>query len=102
ALAQADASADTEHFQVLPSAIAAGAQNLTLRLTGSEPDLFSASSKTAPTIVFGDGVQLVPGSFRILNAAEAELRVNVSENLVAGVPLTITFYSPDGATAVRQ
>ncbi|MCC6150110.1 MAG: hypothetical protein IT461_07665 [Planctomycetes bacterium] len=90
------ASESKESFVLEPTGLATGAQNATLRLISNTPAGFASSSSRQPEIKFGEGVKLVTGSFKMLNANEAECKVNVDADAMGVSDVSLIFYSVNG------
>jgi|GEM_PF-3105814 len=90
------ASDSKESFVLEPTGLATGAQNATLRLISNTPAGFASSSSRQPEIKFGEGVKLVTGSFKMLNANEAECKVNVEADAMGVSDVSLIFYSVNG------
>jgi hypothetical protein len=91
------ASESKESFVLEPTGVATGAQNATLRLISNTPAGFASSSSRQPEIKFGEGVKLVTGSFRMLNANEAECKVTVEADAMGVCDVSLVFYSVNGS-----
>ncbi len=91
------ASESKESFVLEPSGLATGVQAATLRLVSNAPAGFASSSSRQPEIKFGEGVKLVTGSFRLLNANEAECKVNVEADAMGVCDVSLIFYSVNGS-----
>lgn len=90
------ASESKESFVLEPSGLATGAQNATLRMIANTTAGFASSSSRLPEVKFGEGVKLITGSFKLLNANEAECKVNVELDAVGVCDVSLIFYSVNG------
>lgn len=90
------ASESKESFVLEPTGLATGAQGAYLRLISNTPAGFTSSSSRVPEIKFGEGATLVVGSFKLLNANEAECRVNLDADAMGICDVSLIFYSVNG------
>lgn len=97
---QPQASDSKESFLLEPAGLATGAKNAYLRLISNTPAGFASSSSRAPELKVGSGAELVPGSFRLLNANEAECRVNVDADAAGICEVSVILYSVNGTKAL--
>ena len=92
----AEATPEKESFILEPASLASGAQAATLRLASTAPAGFSTNSSKQPAIKFSAGATLVAGSFKLLNANEAECKVDIGQDVFGTVEVSIELYSVNG------
>ncbi len=94
------ASDSKESFVLEPTGLASGVQGAYLRLISNTPAGFTSSSSRQPEVKIGDGATLVVGSFKLLNANEAECRVNIEADAMGLCDVSLVFYSVNGTTVL--
>jgi hypothetical protein len=90
-----------ESFVIQPAEVEKGARDFAIRMVSNDPAAFSNSSSKPPAVKFGEGVTLKPGSFRILNQNEAECRIDVDDDALGTVEVSIELYSVNGTKVLR-
>lgn len=91
------ASAEKESFLIQPKNLATGAKDKTLRLVCNTASGFNTSSSRPPQLKFSTGVTLKTGSFALLNANEAECRVDVADDAFGTCDVSLELYSVNGS-----
>lgn len=90
------ASPEKESFVVQPKNVAAGARDQALRFVANTASGFTTSSSKPPQVKFSAGATLKPGTFVMLNANEAECKVDIADDAVGTIDVTIELYSVNG------
>lgn len=90
------ATAEKESFVVQPKNLAAGAKDVTLRLVCNTASGFNTSSAKPPELKFSTGVALKAASFALLNANEAECRVDVADDAFGTCDVSLELFSVNG------
>ncbi|MBX3475027.1 MAG: hypothetical protein KF754_11640 [Planctomycetes bacterium] len=91
------ASADKESFIIQPKNLPTGAKDQTIRLVCNTASGFNTSSSRPPELKFSAGAALKPGSFMLLNANEAECRVDIADDAFGTVNVSLELYSVNGS-----
>lgn len=95
------ATADKESFLVQPKNVSAGSKDLALRFVANTSGGFTTSSSKPPQVKFSAGATLKPGSFAMLNANEAECKVDIADDAVGTIDVTIELYSVNGTKTLQ-
>ncbi len=92
---------EKESFIIEPGTLNSGVKDAALRLIASTPSGFSNSSSKLPAVKFSAGVTLVPNSFDILNQNEAQCRVNVDEEALGTIEVSVQMFGVNGSTVLK-
>ena len=96
-----DPTQPKESFVMQPGAVDRGARGLAIRMVANDPAGFANSSSKQPTISFGAGATLSPGTFQLLNQNEAQCSIDVDEDAESTIEVSIELFSVNGTTVLK-